>query len=82
MSTVYAWPYLKRPRQSTTVHIFVLPVSGLPSLVEAQIRIKVPHVLQLQSSLLQVADAALYQSGFHWPSHASCSILIFVNALV
>ena len=22
MSTIYAWPYLKRPRQSTTVHIY------------------------------------------------------------
>ena len=59
MSTVYAWPYLKRPRQSTTVHIFVPPVSGLLSSVEAQIRIKLPCVLQLQSSSLWVADAAL-----------------------
>ena len=71
MSTVYAWPYLKRPRQSTTVHTFVPPVSGLLSSVEAQIRIKLPHVLQLQSSSLWVANAALWQSGLHWPSHAS-----------
>ena len=63
--------YLKQPRQSTTVHIFVPAVSGLPSSVEAQIRIKLPRVLQLQSSSLRVADAALWQSGFNWPSHAS-----------
>ena len=67
----YAWPYLKRPRQSTTVHIFVPLVSGLLSSVQAQIRIKLPCMLQLQSSLLRVADAALWQSGFNWPSHTS-----------
>ena len=37
----------------------VLPVSGLPSSLEAQIEIKLPRMLQLQSSLLRVADAAL-----------------------
>ena len=47
--------------QSTTVDTkFVLPVSSLQLLVEAQTRIKSPRVLQLQSSSLQVADAALY----------------------
>ena len=73
MSTIYAWPYLKRPRQSTTVHIFVPPVSGLLLLLKAQIRIKLPCVLQLQSSLLRVTNDALWQSGLHWPSHASCN---------
>ena len=59
MSGIYACPYLKRP-QSTIVHIkLVPPVRGLPSLVEAQTRIKLPRVLQLQSSSLWVADAAL-----------------------
>ena len=59
MSTVYAWPYLKHLWQSTIVHIFVPPVSGLLLSVEAQIRIKLPCVLQLQLSSLRVADAAL-----------------------
>ena len=61
MSTVYAWPYLKQPWQSTTIHIFALLVSG--SLVEAQIRIRMPRVFQLQSFSLRVANAALWQSG-------------------
>ena len=52
--------YLKQPRQSVTVHIKFVPlVSGLLLSVEAQIRIKLPHMLQLQLSSLQVADAAL-----------------------
>ena len=59
MSTVYAWPYLKQPQQSTTIHIFVAPVSNLLSSVEAQIRIKLPRMLQLWSSSLRIADAAL-----------------------
>ena len=43
--------------QSTTIHIkFVPPVSGLLSLVETQTSTR---VLQLQSSLLWVPDAAL-----------------------
>ena len=81
VSTLHAWPYLKRPQQSTTVHIFVPPVSGLPSSVEAQIRTKLPCVFQLQSSSLRVTDTALWQSGLHWPSHVSCMILIFVKYL-
>ena len=54
MSTIYAWSW-----QSTTVHIFVPPVSSLLLLVQAQIRIKLSRVLQLQLSSLWVADAAL-----------------------
>ena len=38
---------------------------------KTQTRIKLPHDLQLQSSLLWVADAALWQSDLHWPSRAS-----------
>ena len=72
-TTIYARPYLMRPRQSTTIHIFVLPVSKLPSSVQAQIRIKLPRVLQLQLFSLQVANAASWQSGLHWPSHAHAS---------
>ena len=65
MNTIYAWPYLKRPRQSTTdsimttVPIFVPPVSGLPSSVQARIRSKLLRGLPLQSYSLWDADAAL-----------------------
>ena len=48
------------------------------SSVEAQIRIMLPRVLQLQSSLLRVTDAAPWQSG---PSHASCTMSIFMKYL-
>ena len=34
MSTIYAWPYLKRPRQSTTVHIFCTACEW-PAIVDA-----------------------------------------------
>ena len=47
MSAVYEWPLPE-----------VTQLSGLLSSVEAQTRMKLPHVLQLQSSLLLVANAA------------------------
>ena len=54
---------LPEATQSTTVHIkFVPPVSGLPSSIEAQTRIKLPRVLQLQSSSLRVTDADMSDS--------------------
>ena len=56
MSTIYAWPYLKRHQQSTTIPVFVPPVSGLLLSVEAQIRIKLPCMLQVQSSSHLVGD--------------------------
>ena len=49
-------PYLKRPQPLSIVPL----VSGLPLMVvEAQTRIRLPRVCQLQSSSLRVTDAAL-----------------------
>ena len=65
MSAVYAWPYLKRPCQPPS--IFVQPVSALPSLVKHNQDLSSHVSFQLQSSLLQVADIALWQgsTGLH-----------------
>ena len=53
----------------TTVHIkLVPPVSSLPLSVEAQTRINLPCVLQLQSSSLRLTDAALWRLFLPLPS--------------
>ena len=64
MSTIYAWPYLKRP---VNYRPYFFTACERPVVaVQAQIRIKLPRVLQLQSSSLRVTDAATQAStGLH-----------------
>ena len=59
-SVVYAWPLPKVT--STTIVIKICTTCGQPAIDDLQqTRNKLPCVLQLQSSQLQVTDAALWQ---------------------
>ena len=62
-SVVYAWPLPKAT--STTIVIKICTTCGQPAIDDLQqTRNKLPCVLQLQSSQLQVTDAALWQKPF------------------
>ena len=68
-------PFMHGPTWSDPVNhcpYWVCTVCERPAVVsKAQTKIRLPRVLKLQSSSLWVADAALWQSDFHWPSNAS-----------
>ena len=79
MSVVYAWPTTEAT-QSTTVYIKFRPhVSGLPSLVEAQI------------SDMRASTSVIFASGpryctltvaFHWPHMVQSIFVKYLNVLI